>query len=155
MNFAAHFYALTRYCLRLLPLGAALVLTACAHQTPPPALHPQRPAKPAVSETQNRERARQALQKATVSSNEYSACVMFATSAHRNSDAPPDALAQAAAGSCTAKLDDYESSMAAYYEINPVKPVSAIAPRERAHGDRVLLEQKAREAVIQSLGKSD
>ena len=137
---------------------AAIVLgiASCAHQAPPATpLHSQRPTKPVASDAQNRERARQALQKATVSSNEYSACVMFATSAHRGSRMPPDELANAAAASCVSKLDEFEASMTSYYELNPVRPASTATPRERAHADRVSLEQRAQDAVVTSLGKSD
>lgn len=135
-------------------IAMTVLLAACAHQAVPPATHTLRPSRPAVSsDAQNRERARQALQRATVSSNEYSACMMFATSAHRNSGTAPQALADAAASSCAPKLDDYETAMVTYYELNPIRPVSATAPRERAHDDRNDLARRTREAVLQSLGQ--
>jgi hypothetical protein len=139
-------------------LVAITVLAACANQaavkTP---LKPSKPARPAVSDTQIKDRARQALQKATASSNEYSACVMFATSIHRSADASAPEVAVAAAANCAAKLDDYEQAMAAYHELNPVKPVSlpARSPKDRAHGDRMELEQTTRDAAIRSMQQSN
>jgi hypothetical protein len=139
-------------------LGLITLLAACAHQAPVQTpLKPSRPAKPAINETQLRERARQALQKATASGNEYSACVMFSTSIHRSADAAAPEVAVAAAANCAGKLDDYEQAMSAYHEINPIKPVSlpAQSAKERAHGDRRQLEQATRDAAIRSMSQSN
>lgn len=140
-------------------LFAALGLSACSYFTPPPPPKPAKLPKPApVTNTDalQKERARQELQKATSSSNEYSACVMFSTSTQRGNRASAGDVAAAASASCAPKLDDYEQGMTAYYESNPVKPSNpAATPKERAHERRVELEQTTREAAMRSLEKSN
>lgn len=137
--------------------AAALLLSACSYLLPQPA--PVKPAKfhrPAVvnTEAQQKERARQALQKATASSNEYSACVMFSTSTHRGSNASTPDIASAASANCAPKLDDYENGMATYYEESPAL-VSTTSAKERARVRRVELEQATRNAAVRSLGKAN
>jgi hypothetical protein len=139
----------------ILPVAAAM-LAACAQQptaVAPPA-RPVKPARPAPTDAQLKERARLALQKATESSNEYSACVMFSTSTSRKSDALPADIVTSATANCAPKLDDYEQSMTTYYGVNPVKNVSTASPRERAHADRLDLEQHTRDAVSSSITKT-
>ena len=141
----------------MLPLAAA-TLSACALLTPqPPAPKPAKLQKPAVNaDALQKERARLALQKATASSNEYSACVMFATSTHRSGNSSPNDVATAASANCAPKLDDYEQGMAAYYEDAPAKPATASGnARERAHESRVELEQTTRDAAMRSLSKAN
>ncbi len=144
-----------------LPLVVAF-LSACSYLMPQPTPPPkptrmQKPAAPSPSDTQQKERARQELQKATSSSNEYSACVMFATSTHRAKNVSASDVAAAASANCAPKLDDYEQGMAAYYESNPVKPSgpTASSPKERAHERRIELEQATRDAAIRSLGQAN
>jgi|GEM_PF-6381450 len=140
-------------------LLAAVSLSACSYLMPqPPPPKPARIQRPAApSDTQQKERARQALQKATSSSNEYSACVMFSTSTHRGNNIPASDVAIAASANCAPKLDDYEQGMTAYYENNPVKPANptASSPKERAHERRVELEQTTRDAAVRSLEKTN
>lgn len=138
-------------------LLAAIGLSACSYLMPQP---PPKPAKlkPApIPDTQQKDRARQELQKATSSSNEYSACVMFSTSTHRGNRASANDVAAAASVNCAPKLDEYEQSMTAYYESNPVKPSNptASSPKERAHERRVELEQTTRDAAVRSLEKNN
>lgn len=141
---------------RCLLLTVAAALSACAYLQPTP---PAKPAKlrPATVDTQQKDRARQALQKATASSNEYSACVMFSTSTHRGNNTSAAAVAAAASSNCATKLDDYEKGMATYYEENPIKPAPPASSnaKVRAHERRVELEQTTREAAIRSLAKSN
>lgn len=136
----------------------AVSLSACSYlmpQQPPP--KPARVQKPAsLSDTQQRDRARQDLQRATSSSNEYSACVMFATSTYRGNRVSSTDVAAAASANCAPKLDDYEQGMMAYYENSPIKPANPTAtPKERAHERRVELEQTTRDAAIRSLEKTN
>jgi len=136
-------------------LIAAVMLSACSYLTPTPAPKPSRIQRPAVTDTQQKERARQALQKATASSNEYSACVMFSTSTHRTTHGSASDIATAACANCAPKLDDYEQGMVSYYEESPVKSSTGASAKERAHDRRVELEQITKDAAIQSLAKSD
>ncbi len=143
------------------PLQGTLLLTvvmlsACSYLMPqPPPPKPVKLQKPAVvpDNTQQKERARLALQKATASSNEYSACVMFSTTTHRGSNASPTNVAAAASANCAPKLDDYEKNMATYYEDSLVK--SASPATARAYDRRVELERTTRAAAIQSLEKAN
>lgn len=149
---------ISRTFLRASLLMAAFGLSACSYLMPQqPAAKPARVPKPAsLSDTQQRDRARQDLQKATSSSNEYSACVMFATSTNRNNRVSSSDVASAASANCASKLDDYEKSMTAYYENSPIKPSNtAASPKDRAHERRVELEQTTREAAIRSLEKNN
>lgn len=144
--------------LRCSLLLASATLSACAYFMPPP--ETPKPAKlrpTSAVDTQQKDRARQALQKATASSNEYSACVMFSTSTHRGGNVSAPEIAAAACGNCAPKLDDYEKGMLAYYEENPVKPASPsiISAKDRAHERRIELEQTTREAAIRSLAKNN
>jgi hypothetical protein len=144
--------------LRSALLLAAVALSACSYLMPQPPPKPARLQKPAAPvDTQQKDRARQALQKATSSSNEYSACVMFSTSTHRGNNIAASDVATAASANCAPKLDDYEQGMTAYYEANPIKPSNATASssKDRAHERRVELEQTTREAAIRSLGKTN
>lgn len=139
-------------------LLAAAILSACSYLQPQPPPKPARIQKPAApTDAQQKDRARQELQKATSSSNEYSACVMFATSTHRAKNVSASDVASAASANCATKLEDYEQGMTAYYEINPIKPSgpTASTPKERAHERRVELEKTTRDAAIRSLGKTN
>jgi hypothetical protein len=138
-------------------LLTAVGLSACSYLMPqPPPPKPARLQRPAApSDAQQKEHARQELQKATSSSNEYSACVMFSTSTHRGNRASAGDVAAAASANCAPKLDDYEQGMTAYYEASPIKPSNAASPKDRAHERRVELEQTTREAAIRSLEKTN
>lgn len=139
-------------------LLAAVSVSACSYLMPQPPPKPARTQKPAsLTDTTQKERARQELQKATSSSNEYSACVMFSTSTHRGNRASAGDVAAAASANCAPKLDDYEQGMTAYYESNPIKPQNSAtsSPKERAHERRVELEQTTRDAAIRSLEKTN
>ncbi|PTU31944.1 hypothetical protein [Stenotrophobium rhamnosiphilum] len=136
------------------PPIAAVMLSACSYLMPQPPPKPAKLQRPAVVvDTQQKERARQALQKATSSSNEYSACVMFSTSTHRGNHISATEVAAAACANCAPKLDDYEKGMLAYYEDSPVKTLASA--KERAHDRRVELEQTTRDAAIRSLAKAN
>lgn len=145
--------------LRCALFAATTLLSACAYLQPesPSAKPVKLRPTPAVVDTQQKDRARQALQKATASSNEYSACVMFSTSTHRASNSSATDIAAAACGNCATKLDEYEKGMIAYYEGNPIKPPgqSASSAQDRAHERRMELEQTTRQAAIQSLAKTN
>lgn len=138
-------------------LLAVVGLSACSYLMPQPPTKPARIKPAPLADTQQKDRARQELQKATSSSNEYSACVMFSTSTHRGNRASANDVATAASANCAPKLDEYEQSMTAYYESNPIKPSNPAtsSPKERAHLRRVELEQTTRDAAIRSLEKTN
>src|SRR3569623_1574123 len=131
-------------------LLAAVDLSACSYLMPQPPAKPARIKPAPLADTQQKDRARQELQKATSSSNEYSACVMFSTSTHRGNRVSANDVATAASANCAPNLDEYEQSMTAYYENNPIKPSNPaiLSPKERAHVRRVELEQTTRDAAI-------
>jgi hypothetical protein len=135
--------------------AALVVLSACSYLQPQPTPKPAKLQRPVVVDTQQKERARQALQKATASSNEYSACVMFSTSTHRSSAGSPNDIAAAACANCAPKLDDYEQGMASYYEESPVKSSTGASAKDRAHDRRTELEQATKDAAVRSLARAN